>query len=72
MRLLSTSNVLLCVFGIGMVLLTPLTDFTRLTTLTGFDWSIALFCAFNTLIAYSALGKSVSFLACSSTVPSLP
>ncbi|OBU21097.1 DMT family transporter [Photobacterium aquimaris] len=58
---LSTSNVLLCVFGVGMVLLTPLTDFTRLTTLTGFDWSIALFCAFNTLIAYSALAKALVF-----------
>ena len=61
MAKISTSNVLLCVFGVGMVLLAPLTDFTRLTTLTGFDWSIALFCAFNTLIAYSALAKALVF-----------
>ena len=61
MATLSTSNVLLCVFGIGMVLLTPLTDFTRFSTLTGFDWSIALFCAFNTLIAYSALAKALVY-----------
>ncbi|MEC6822758.1 DMT family transporter [Photobacterium piscicola] len=61
MAKLSTSNVLLCVFGVGMVLLTPLTDFTRLSTLTGFDWAIALFCALNTLIAYSALAKALVF-----------
>ncbi|PST93502.1 EamA/RhaT family transporter [Photobacterium sp. NCIMB 13483] len=61
MAKLSTSNVLLCVFGVGMVLLTPLTDFTRLSTLSGFDWSIALFCALNTLIAYSALAKALVF-----------
>ncbi|MCD9522664.1 EamA family transporter [Photobacterium carnosum] len=61
MAKISTSNVLLCVFGIGMVLLTPLTDFTQFTVLTTFDWSIALFCAFNTLIAYSALAKALVF-----------
>lgn len=58
---LSPSNVLLYIYGAGILLIAPLSDFEHFATMDGNQWLIALFCAVNTLIAYGCFGQAMKY-----------
>lgn len=49
----------LLMYTCGFVLLAPLTDFTRINTLTLFQAGALLFCCMNTIIAYGAFTEAM-------------
>lgn len=58
---LSPANVLLVIYGLGIFVMAPFSDFSQFVRMDSFDWQIALFCAANTLIAYGCFGQSMKY-----------
>lgn len=58
---LSPANVLLVIYGLGIFVMAPFSDFSQFVHMDSFDWQIALFCAANTLIAYGCFGQSMKY-----------
>ncbi|MBP7665093.1 MAG: EamA family transporter, partial [Shewanella sp.] len=58
---LSPANVLLVIYGLGIFVMAPFSDFSQFVSMDSFDWQIALFCAANTLIAYGCFGQSMKY-----------
>lgn len=58
---LSPANVLLVLYGLGIVVMAPFSDFNQFAKMDSFDWQVALFCAANTLIAYGCFGQSIKY-----------
>ncbi|BDM63059.1 10 TMS drug/metabolite efflux pump (DME) family protein [Shewanella sp. NFH-SH190041] len=58
---LSPNNVMLCIFALGTVVMAPATDFSAFGRMSLPDWSIALFCAVNTLVAYGTFGQAMRY-----------
>lgn len=58
---LSPANVLLVIYGLGIFVMAPFSDFSQFASMDSFEWQIALFCAANTLIAYGCFGQSMKY-----------
>lgn len=58
---LSPGNVLFYIYGSGIFLIAPLSDFSHFTSMTLSEWTIAVFCAVNTLIAYGCFGQAMKY-----------
>ncbi|QSX40411.1 DMT family transporter [Shewanella cyperi] len=58
---LSPANVLLFIYGLGVVLMAPFCDFGHFNTMDKGDWLVAGFCAINTLVAYGCFGQSMKY-----------
>ncbi|MCL1091404.1 DMT family transporter [Shewanella profunda] len=58
---LSPANVLLVLYGLGIVVMAPFSDFSQFARMDSFGWQVALFCAANTLIAYGCFGQSIKY-----------
>lgn len=58
---LSPANVLLFIYGVGIVAMAPFCEFDAFGKMTVNDWWVALYCAFNTLVAYSCFGQSMKY-----------
>ncbi|GGQ14942.1 10 TMS drug/metabolite efflux pump (DME) family protein [Shewanella litoralis] len=58
---LSPSNVLLFIYGLGIVAMAPFSDFSQFNTMTLNQWWIVLFCGANTLIAYGCFAQALHY-----------
>jgi drug/metabolite transporter (DMT)-like permease len=58
---LTPGNVLLYIYGSGIFLAAPLSDFSHFTLMNTDQWIIAVFCAVNTLIAYGCFGQAMKY-----------
>ncbi|MGE6317051.1 DMT family transporter [Shewanella baltica] len=58
---LSPANVLLVIYGLGIFVMAPFSDFSQFASMDSFEWQIVLFCAANTLIAYGCFGQSMKY-----------
>ncbi|MCL1124856.1 DMT family transporter [Shewanella surugensis] len=58
---LSPNNTLLFIYGFGIFALLPFTSMYSFTAMTLTDWYIAIFCAFNTLIAYGCFAQAMRY-----------
>ena len=56
---LSPGNVLLYIYGAGLVLMLPFSDLSVFVKMDSTQWIITLFCAINTLIAYGSFGQAM-------------
>jgi drug/metabolite transporter (DMT)-like permease len=58
---LSPGNVLLYIYGSGLLILLPFSDFERFSSMQSPEWVIAMFCAINTLIAYGGFAQAMKY-----------
>ena len=58
---LSPNNVLLFIYGVGIVVMAPFSDFSQLSSMDQGQWIVVSFCAANTLIAYGCFGQSMKY-----------
>ncbi|WP_025821357.1 DMT family transporter [Shewanella marina] len=58
---LSPNNVLLFIYAFGIVAMAPFSHFEHFTHMNSGDWSIAIFCAINTLVAYGCFGQAMRY-----------
>ncbi|MBQ4890796.1 DMT family transporter [Shewanella sp. MMG014] len=58
---LSPNNVLLYIYGLGVVVMAPFCDFSQFSKMNSPEWFIILFCAANTLIAYGSFGQAIKY-----------
>lgn len=58
---LSPGNILLYIYGAGLVLMIPFSDFSYFVHMDMNQWVIAVFCAINTLIAYGSFAQSMKY-----------
>ncbi|GIU52575.1 DMT family transporter [Shewanella sp. KT0246] len=58
---LSPNNVLLFIYGLGVLLMAPLSDFSQFKSMTNHQWLVIVFCAANTLIAYGCFGQAMKY-----------
>ncbi len=58
---LTPGNVLLYIYGAGILLIAPLSDFSHFSQMKSDHWVIAMFCAVNTLIAYGCFGQAMKY-----------
>ncbi|BAJ03705.1 DMT family transporter [Shewanella violacea] len=61
LKQLAPSNVLLFIYGLGVLVMAPFIDFSQFSTMTSNQWWVAIFCAINTLIAYGCFGESMKY-----------
>ncbi|MCJ8338972.1 MAG: DMT family transporter [Pseudomonadales bacterium] len=58
---LSPGNILLYIYGAGLLLMIPFSDFSYFPKMDTNQWFIAVFCALNTLIAYGSFAQSMKY-----------
>ncbi len=58
---ISPGNILLFVYGFGLIVMTPFTHFETIYSLDNSDWQVVLFCAFNTVVAYGCFAQSMKY-----------
>ncbi|MDW6005076.1 DMT family transporter [Vibrio mangrovi] len=58
---LDASNILLGIYLMAMVVMFPLTSPSDLLQMSFEEWLIALFCCLNTVVAYGAFAKSLTY-----------
>lgn len=58
---LSAMNILLFIYIAAVFSLFPKAELESFKALTGADWGILMFCAFNTLVAYNAFSESLKY-----------
>lgn len=58
---LSPANILLFIFGLGVVVLFPLSDLSNISQYNKEEWLILLFCSINTVIAYGCFSQSMKY-----------
>lgn len=58
---LSPANVLLFIYGAGILVMAPLCDFRAFASMDQGAWLVAIFCAINTLVAYGCFGQSMKY-----------
>ncbi|QYJ75895.1 DMT family transporter [Shewanella sp. FJAT-52076] len=58
---ISPANVLLFIYGVGVVLMAPFCEFTAFGAMDTNAWLVAGFCAINTLVAYGCFGQSMKY-----------
>ena len=62
LKKLSSSNILLYIYGLAIVILGPFSDIEALSKLDSYDWLLLFFCALNTVIAYGAFAESMKHI----------
>ncbi len=62
LKRLSSTNVLLFIYGLAIVILAPFSDIEALSQLDSYDWLVLIFCALNTVIAYGAFAQSMKHI----------
>ncbi|WP_211252014.1 DMT family transporter [Vibrio rhizosphaerae] len=60
-KYLDSSNILLGIYLMAMVVMLPLTSPADLLKMSLEEWLIALFCCLNTVVAYGAFAKSLTY-----------
>ncbi|WP_153916663.1 DMT family transporter [Shewanella sp. TC10] len=58
---LTPNNVLLFIYGLGILVMAPFSDFSHFGSMTNNEWIVIVFCAANTLIAYGCFGQSMKY-----------
>ena len=58
---LSPGNVLLYIYGAGIVIMLPMSDFDYFVHMSVSQWSVAFFCALNTLVAYGCFAQAMKY-----------
>ncbi len=58
---ITPGNILLFVYGFGLLAMSPFTDFNHLPSLDDSDWLVVMFCAVNTLVAYGCFAQSMKY-----------
>jgi len=58
---LSPGNVLLYIYGSGIVIMAPMSDFNYFASMSTGQWSVAVFCAINTLVAYGCFAQAMKY-----------
>lgn len=58
---LSPANILLFIYGVGVLVMVPFSELSLLTELDMTQWWIVLFCALNTLVAYGCFGQAMKY-----------
>ncbi len=58
---LSPNNVLLCIYGLGIFVMAPFSEFSHFEVMDSSHWLIVGFCAINTLIAYGCFGQAMKY-----------
>ncbi|MGE0786657.1 MAG: DMT family transporter [Sandaracinaceae bacterium] len=62
LRELTSADVLTFIFGFATIVLLPWAQPASLGTIDGFHWVAVIYCALNTLMAYSAFAESLAHL----------
>ncbi len=57
---LSSSNIMLLLYGICTILFSPFASPSKLLTLTSLEWGMLIFCGLNTVVAYGAFAESLA------------
>ncbi|WP_298773133.1 DMT family transporter [uncultured Shewanella sp.] len=68
---LSPNNTLLFVYGFGTVIMLPFISTQSFSQMLLTDWYVALFCAFNTVIAYGCFAQAMRYWPASQVGPML-
>lgn len=58
---LSPANILLFIYGVGIIVMAPFSELSMLCELNMAQWWIVLFCALNTLVAYGCFGQAMKY-----------
>ncbi len=58
---LSPANIMLFIYGLGMLLMLPFTDLTVFTRLDFEQWMVISFCSINTIIAYGCFSQAMIY-----------
>ncbi|WP_083704659.1 DMT family transporter [Motiliproteus sp. MSK22-1] len=58
---LSPANTLLFIYVVGLLVIAPFADFSAFEPMAEGDWYIAVFCAFNTVIAYTSFSIAMKY-----------
>jgi len=61
MNKLSPGNVLLYIYGSGLLIMAPFSEFEYFTQMTMNQWAVAVFCAVNTLVAYGCFAQAMKY-----------
>ncbi|NRD72363.1 DMT family transporter [Shewanella sp. VB17] len=61
LKKLDPNNVLLFIYGLGILVMMVFCDFSQFGRMGITDWWVAIFCAVNTLIAYGCFGASMKY-----------
>lgn len=61
LKKLDPNNILLFIYGLGVLVMAFFSDFTQFGVMTLNEWWVAIFCAINTLIAYGCFGASMKY-----------
>ena len=64
---LSPNNILLFIYGFGVIALLPMCDFSSASSYNTEQWLIIFYAAFNTLLAYSCFAQSMKYLSTAQT-----
>ncbi|NQZ12286.1 MAG: DMT family transporter [Algicola sp.] len=65
----SPANFLLFIYGFATVVMLPASDLTHFAQMQSDQWWVALFCAFNTLVAYGCFAQSMKYWSTSKIGP---
>ncbi|WP_299491417.1 DMT family transporter [uncultured Shewanella sp.] len=68
---LSANNTLLFVYGFGTVIMLPFISIESFNQMGLTDWYVAIFCAFNTVIAYGCFAQAMRYWPASQVGPML-
>jgi drug/metabolite transporter (DMT)-like permease len=66
---LSPANILLFIYGFATVVMLPASDLTHFAQMQSDQWWVAIFCAFNTLVAYGCFAQSMKYWSTSMVGP---
>jgi len=61
MKKLSPGNVLLYIYGSGLLIMAPFSEFEYFVDMTMNQWIVAVFCAVNTLVAYGCFAQAMKY-----------
>jgi len=58
---ISGNNILLFIFVVGVVVMLPFSDLEQFADFKHWEWSVAGFCALNTLVAYGCFAQAMKY-----------
>ena len=58
---ITPGNILLFVYGFGLLAMSPFTNFNHFPSFDYSDWIVVMFCAVNTLVAYGCFAQSMKY-----------
>ncbi|MFT4924302.1 MAG: drug/metabolite transporter (DMT)-like permease [Phenylobacterium sp.] len=58
---LSANNILLFIYGFGLMLMLPFSELSHFAQMQQFDWLIAFYCALNTILGYGCFAQAMKY-----------